>query len=88
MESFNSSSSDESPLQERLAAGKLEAQRQAHKAAKRRATLIKKTNDFHRDCKYQVILVLQKGHRSWIHTSLDSTSLLSTLPDIVSNFPH
>ncbi|KAI0428350.1 hypothetical protein F5Y09DRAFT_343797 [Xylaria sp. FL1042] len=51
------------------AAAKREAKRQATKVIKRRKTLIGKSHGFHKDCGFEVLLLLQKGRRSYAYTS-------------------
>ncbi len=62
-----------------------EAKRQATKAIKRRTTLIGKADELHNQCGYKVLLVLQKGHRSYIYTSVDTPDVTA---DLVSLLPH
>ncbi|KAI0113278.1 hypothetical protein F4814DRAFT_421340 [Daldinia grandis] len=50
-------------------AAKREAKRQATKVIKRRKTLIGKSHNFHKDCGFEVLLLLQKGRRSYAYTS-------------------
>jgi hypothetical protein len=90
MDSHNTSSPDGncqgSTLRAVSAALKKEAKRQATKALKRRATLVTKTNEIHHDCGYDAVLVLQKGSRAYIYTSVAPESLPSILEDLVSVF--
>lgn len=55
------------------------AKRQATKAIKRRKTLLGKADDLHKDCGYDVLLALQKGHRSYIYTSVDTPGAIEDL---------
>ena len=62
-----------------------EAKRQATKAIKRRNTLIGKADDLHSQCGYKVLLALQKGHRTYIYTSVDTPDVMA---DIVSRLSY
>lgn len=64
---------------------KKEAKRQATKAIKRRNTLIGKADDLYKDCRYKVLLALQKGHRSYIYTSVNTPDIIA---DLVSRLPY
>ncbi|KAH8744264.1 hypothetical protein F5883DRAFT_655272 [Diaporthe sp. PMI_573] len=75
------------PLRPALAASKKEAKRRATKAIKRRGTLISKADDLHHDCGYEVLLLLRKGYRSYVYTSVDKASLAAFFVDVMERYP-
>jgi hypothetical protein len=56
-----------------------EARRQTTKAIKRRKTMVRKAHDLHKECGYEVLLALKKGHRSYIYTSVDTPAAIADL---------
>ncbi|KAI1207649.1 uncharacterized protein F4807DRAFT_462455 [Annulohypoxylon truncatum] len=58
---------------------KKEAKQHTTKSIKRRNTLIKKADDFHNDCGYEVLLAIRKGHRSYIYTSTDTPDVMDDI---------
>lgn len=64
---------------------KREAKLRATRGIKRRNTLIGKADDLHMECGYKVLLALQKGHHSYVYTSVDTPDVIA---DLVSRFPH
>ena len=92
MDNFNASGTNEAhqgpSLRAISAALKKEAKRQATKAVKRRTTLVANVDNFYHDCGYEAFLLLKKGYRSYVYTSVDTASLPSILTDLVSHLSH
>ncbi|KAH8692513.1 hypothetical protein GQ44DRAFT_780105 [Phaeosphaeriaceae sp. PMI808] len=70
------------------ATAKREAERKATRTIKRRKTLIGEAHDFHKDCGFEVLLLLQKGpSRPYVYASPSMPSWHPFIEDLMRLLP-